>query len=605
MKCLILVWTKGEEHLYLEGLAKVESLPVRYPFGPGASRHAQWGIALASLLCVESVLCHVLSSPHRSPSCAIQIATERRGALFLRTYDRAFLSLAAHAITMRLLLDRGHGDLSLVEYHDTNIPRYAILSHTWGADGEEVTFKDLMEGTGKNKAGYRKIEFCSKQAASNGLQYFWMDTCCIDKSSSAELTEAINSMFRWYQDASNCYVYLSDVSTSGNGTNVQSSSITWEAAFQESRWFTRGWTLQELIAPTSVEFFSREGDRLGSKKSLEQEIHKITQIAIKALHGGPLTDFEVEERFSWADHRETKRQEDKAYSLLGIFNIHMPLIYGEGKKAFVRLREAIYGTSVIHEQKRERHRIITNWISSIDFAAQQSDVISQRQEGTGVWFTDSPEFQNWLYGSNQTLLCPGIPGAGKTMIAAIAIDHIWKYIQDTDIGVAYLYCNYKTQADQTAPNLAATILKQLIQERPSTAEPVVNLYDHYADRRTRPSFEEITIALQAVVSSYSKVYVVIDALDECPDYNGSRSQVLGMLRNLQSKGNLSLMATSRFIPEVVQNFSLSPILEVRASASDVKRFVASQLYRLPRFVQRDSGLQKAVQDKISMAVDGM
>jgi hypothetical protein len=243
---------------------------------------------------------------------------------------------------MRLIKDQGHGNLSLVEYDDDRVPRYAILSHTWGANGEEVTFEDLMEGTDKNKAGYNKIEFCRKQAASDGLQHFWVDTCCINKSSSAEIMEAINSMFRWYQDATRCYVYLTDVSTSRTGTNVNSLSTTWETAFRQSRWFTRGWTLQDLIAPGSVEFFSREGDRIGNKKSLEHEIHYITGIAINALRGAPLTEFEIDERFSWAERRETKRPEDKAYSLLGIFNIHMPLLYGEGEeKALARLRKEI------------------------------------------------------------------------------------------------------------------------------------------------------------------------------------------------------------------------------------------------------------------------
>jgi hypothetical protein len=265
----------------------------------------------------------------------------------------------------------------------------------------------------------------------------------------------------------------------------------------------------------------------------------------------------------------------------------------------------IGANAVQQEQKRHGHRTITDWISSTDFAAQQSDIISRRQEGTGIWFTDSPKFLSWIHGSNQTLFCPGIPGAGKTMIAAIAIDHLWKNVQNKDIGVAYIYCNYKTQADQTTTNLAATILKQLIQERPSFAEPVAKLYDRHADRRTRPSLEEILNALQAVVFSYSKVYVVVDALDECLDHDGSRSQLLTALRNLQSKGSISLMATSRFIPEVEQHFNLLPVLEVRADDSDVKRFVAGQVHRLPKCVQRDCELQKAIQYRICTAVDGM
>ena len=244
---------------------------------------------------------------------------------------------------MRLLKVESHGEFSLTDdITGDDIPPYAILSHTWGADREEVTFKDMVDGTGRGKAGYAKIRFCGKQAASHGLQYFWVDTCCIDKSSSAELSEAINSMFRWYRDAAKCYVFLSDVSTRDYDENNQSSQFKWELAFRESRWFTRGWTLQELIAPATVEFFSMENDRLGDKQSQEQLVHEITKIPVQALRGSPLSHFSVEERMSWAEKRKTKREEDEAYSLLGIFDINMPLIYGEGRKrALIRLQKEI------------------------------------------------------------------------------------------------------------------------------------------------------------------------------------------------------------------------------------------------------------------------
>jgi hypothetical protein len=160
---------------------------------------------------------------------------------------------------MRLLKHEDDGELSLIEFVGNKNPPYAILSHTWGADNEEVTFKDLVEGTGKSKNGYTKILLCGKQAAKDGLHYFWVDTCCIDKASSAELSEAINSIFHWYHDAVKCYVYLADVSIYGSINKDESSQRAWELAFHHSRWFTRGWTLQELIAPTSVEFFSMEG----------------------------------------------------------------------------------------------------------------------------------------------------------------------------------------------------------------------------------------------------------------------------------------------------------------------------------------------------------
>jgi hypothetical protein len=246
--------------------------------------------------------------------------------------------------TMRLLKYDPDGEFSLAEFfNECDTPKYAILSHKWGA--EEVTFKDLADGTGKNKTGYDKIRFCAQQAADDSLQYFWVDTCCIDKSSSAELQEAINSMFRWYRDAVKCYVYLSDISLPPFDAAVDFTKA-WELPFRESRWFTRGWTLQELIAPASVEFYSKEGKLLGDKVSLEQLVCEITGIPIRAFQGSPLSDFSIPERMAWAKPRQTKREEDSVYSLLGIFDVHMPLIYGERRKnALKRLYEEIEKSS--------------------------------------------------------------------------------------------------------------------------------------------------------------------------------------------------------------------------------------------------------------------
>jgi hypothetical protein len=245
---------------------------------------------------------------------------------------------------MRLLERKNDDEFTLTKDIIDNIPNYAILSHTWGAgaDTEEVTFRDLTDGTGKDKTGYSKIRFCGEQARHDGLEYFWVDTCCIDKSNNTELAEAINSMFRWYRNAAKCYVYLSDVPRDAPDADNAFCELPWESAFRKSRWFTRGWTLQELLAPKSVEFFSKTWDSLGDKKSLEQYICEITGIPDKALRGVPLSDFSVTERMSWAERRETTRKEDQAYSLLGIFDVYMPLIYSEGKEhAFKRLREVI------------------------------------------------------------------------------------------------------------------------------------------------------------------------------------------------------------------------------------------------------------------------
>ncbi|KAL1847005.1 hypothetical protein VTK73DRAFT_162 [Phialemonium thermophilum] len=255
------------------------------------------------------------------------------------------------------LLTRGeNGEIALTEDRVGQIPDYAILSHTWGPNADEVTFADMREGTGRGKKGYGKIEFCAKQAARDGLHYFWVDTCCIDKSNKAELDEAINSMFQWYRNAARCYAYLTDVST--NPAQNNPPGTPWEQALLASRWFTRGWTLQELLAPASVAFFSQEHVRLGDKASLQRQIHKITRIPISALQTSSLSSFSLEERFSWAERRETTRPEDRAYCLLGIFGVFIPLIYGEGtENAMRRLKREIDET-----QKRQGNVTSHIWV---------------------------------------------------------------------------------------------------------------------------------------------------------------------------------------------------------------------------------------------------
>jgi hypothetical protein len=190
---------------------------------------------------------------------------------------------------MRLLHFDQSGRLVLTDFGSHSIPPYAILSHRWGKPNSEVLFGDIESNAYHKKDGYRKIEFCAKQAAQDQLQYFWIDTCCIDKWNLRELSSSINSMFHWYKNAARCYVFLSDVSS----THQQSG---WEASFQKSNWFFRGWTLQELIAPISVEFYSKEGRRIDDKTSLEQLVHEITNLPLAVLRNCPLDQFTITER---------------------------------------------------------------------------------------------------------------------------------------------------------------------------------------------------------------------------------------------------------------------------------------------------------------------
>lgn len=289
---------------------------------------------------------------------------------------------------MRLLNTRS---LNLVSFDGRPVPPYAILSHTWGDD--EVRYEDVVSGKSTSamptdKRGYTKIKYSCDQAQCDGLEYIWIDSCCINKSSSAELSEAINSMFEWYERSTRCYVYLFDLNRPSHP----------QIAFEQSRWFRRGWTLQELIAPKHVEFFDHQWTRLGDKGTyysrdsffefedgfdgfeaifnlesakpedyegnLAYRIEGVTRIPIEVLTlkqrpiNRLLSRFPAAQRLSWAAHRQTARIEDRAYSLLGLFDVKMPLLYGEGKEAFVRLQQEImnrYHDQTLLAFTRQKH----------------------------------------------------------------------------------------------------------------------------------------------------------------------------------------------------------------------------------------------------------
>ncbi|KAJ5915158.1 hypothetical protein N7454_011270 [Penicillium verhagenii] len=256
--------------------------------------------------------------------------------------------------------------LKVVEFMDSKIPKYAILSHVWSL--HEITFQDMQklspeernflasdldtdEAANSNTqsspetldSGYAKIKYSCKRARHEKIDYVWIDTCCIDKTSSAELSEAINSMMRWYELSEVCYAYLADV--------PPLSDLDLERSlFSKSRWFDRGWTLQELIAPEKLFFLAQDWTTLFSRETVSSLVSRKTRIALSFLKErqqamtslrSSLSSVSIATRMSWASERKTSRQEDRAYSLLGIFGINMPLLYGEGTGAFIRLQEEI------------------------------------------------------------------------------------------------------------------------------------------------------------------------------------------------------------------------------------------------------------------------
>ncbi|KAK1758882.1 hypothetical protein QBC47DRAFT_409702 [Echria macrotheca] len=213
------------------------------------------------------------------------------------------------------LLKTRTAKLEFEEFYDSRTPVYAILSHTWGED--EVTFQDAQKADAVtlSKAGYAKILETRTIAASYGFDYVWIDTCCIDKSSSAELSEAINSMYE---------------------------------CLAESKWFTRGWTLQELIAPFIIVFLDQTWHEIGTKSSLRAELSAITKIPVEVLRRCDPSTASIAQRMAWASRRQTTRIEDQAYCLMGIFDINMPVLYGEGSRAFIRLQQEIMKVSDDH-----------------------------------------------------------------------------------------------------------------------------------------------------------------------------------------------------------------------------------------------------------------
>ena len=221
----------------------------------------------------------------------------------------------------------------LKEFFEENVPEYAIFSHTWAE--EEVSYQAFSQPESQYLAGYQKISCFCELAASDGYQYVWIDTCCIDKSSSAELSEAINSMYRWYKTAKICYAYLADVAM----RNLSSSTPEIREAIGNSRWFTRGWTLQELLAPKEVIFYDANWQPIGNRSRLQDLITRATGIDKFGLMGPMRAS--VAAKMSWASARKTTRMEDTAYCLMGLFGVNMPLLYGEGSKAFLRLQHEI------------------------------------------------------------------------------------------------------------------------------------------------------------------------------------------------------------------------------------------------------------------------
>ncbi|KAI1055328.1 hypothetical protein LB506_011510 [Fusarium annulatum] len=261
--------------------------------------------------------------------------------------------------------------------------------------------------------------------------------------------------------------------------------------------------------------------------------------------------------------------------------------------------------TIMHHHQTQENKDILQWLTPANYSLLQSDNIGRRQPGTGQWFINSPEFCHWRDSPAQTLFCPGIPGAGKTILTSIVIDSLEAlFSMDRTVGIAYVYCNFQRQNDQTAKELVASLLKQLLQGLPAMPESIKLLYERHRTKGSPPSLEDVSSNLLSTAKLFSRVFIVVDALDECHTTDGTRTKFLEEIFKLQLHSKANIFATSRPIPEVKDQFQTSIVLEIRATDEDVERFLRGHMSQMPGFFRRE-GLEELVIGEIVRFVQGM
>ncbi|KAK3670450.1 hypothetical protein LTR78_009691 [Recurvomyces mirabilis] len=485
-------------------------------------------------------------------------------------------------------------------------PRYVTASHRWRA-GEEAMLGHILNQEKTDTSGYKKIEGFARYVREHvkGVDWLWVDTCCVNQDSNVEVTEAVNSMFQWYADAELCLAYLADVQDPGNLDE-----------FVKSVWFDRGWTLQELLAPRTVLFVSSDwrvighkGDGASSEEHITQELGPclISRIASRTrISEDVLKDYSqskaltTEEKLAWATNRQTTRLEDMYYSLLGIFDVRMRLDYGEGRvSARERLLKHISKKSRPPEDLRE----VIRWLAPPNPWSNHTSARDRYESGTGEWLLQSQEYCDWKQGETRHLGLYGKAGCGKTVLFSTVVEDIREHCRArTEMAYAVFYFTFSDRGKQTYDNLLLSLVAQLA----DCDAVIAQLSD--ASRRGAPRREDLETALVSALNTYSEAYLLFDALDEVPEEEGVRQLVLDKLLWLSRKApSCKILATSRESQHIkLSAEALGAVcitLDPNAVNSDIHLYVSSLLRSHSRLSRLPKSSQAMIEQKMREGSD--
>ncbi|KAH7159361.1 nucleoside phosphorylase domain-containing protein, partial [Fusarium sp. MPI-SDFR-AT-0072] len=289
----------------------------------------------------------------------------------------------------------------------------------------------------------------------------------------------------------------------------------------------------------------------------------------------------------------------------------LPSWAGKFKQILAGLDTKVYNLSnniqdMRFRQLNQEHQTILDWLTPVEYGTQQSDYFANRQQGTGQWFLESAEYREWLDADGKTLFCPGIPGAGKTILSSIVINDLHKEFSDNpNIGIGYIYCNFRQEQEQKIDDMLASLLKQLSRGWHCLPESVNSFYGKHKKNATRPLVEEVSATLQSVVELYAKVFIIVDALDECQTLDDCRGKLLSEIFKLQSRFTVNICATSRPISDITNVFDQALCLVIHATKDDVALYLEKHMGTLRLVVKTNPRLQEQIKTEISDAVDGM